>query len=97
MMIQDAPTQPQIHACSCSSSSSSSPKPSFALKLPSFLCLEKMERKTKEKGFIRLFPLASPLALVWLWCVMLEEKQGKCFYGWKENEESGFMITLLVN
>src|ERR1044072_9234106 len=68
-MIQDAPTKPQIHACSCSSSSSSSSSSPNPLFLSSFyvriLLLEK-ERK-QRKGFYKVVSLlTSSLALVWL-------------------------------
>src|ERR1051325_4029990 len=61
----------------------------------SWLLFFKWEEMRKNV-FYKLFLLASSHALVWFWCVRLERKTRKMF-GWKENEESGFMITLLVN
>src|ERR1051325_143735 len=79
------------------SSCSSSPKtPSFPLLFLFWLLFFQWEEMRKKNVFYKLFLLASSHALVWFWCVRLERKTRKVF-GWKENEESGFMITLLTN
>src|ERR1043165_7929574 len=94
MILQDPIPSLLVFFLSFSSCSSPHKTPFFFLSsFYSWLLFFKLEEMRKNV-FYKLFLLASSHALVWFWCVKLERKTRKVF-GWKESEESGFMITLL--
>ena len=67
---------------------------SQASKFLFLVCLEN-GKKNKGKGFYKIVSTSFQVPCLVL-VMQMERKQREVFYEWKENEESGLMITSLV-